>query len=203
MSKAVTTKVPRWLQGVWRRAGRAVDGQPPEEVSDVVWAQVGSYFADVRVPVAAMGNGSAVLCHLDGPQAFSGSLSCDGETVTWRHDLDTNGHPAGDDCALLERKGSAVIERGAGYLELWNRAERGPAAVLERLDRDGRPTARVITVADLTVAVWAGRRAGGATLRFDDGGWEIEAYVGTGAIPLPAIAEIRSGRVLPGWSKVV
>lgn len=199
----IVTNAPPWLQGVWRRAGRVIDGRPPEEVSDVVWAQVGSYFADVRVPVAAMGNGSPGLCHLDGPQAFSGSLSCNGETFTWRHDLDTNGHRASDDCALLERKGSGVIERGAGYLEFWKRAGRGPAAVLERLDRDGSPTARVITVADLSVAVWAGRRAGGATLRFDDGAWEVEAYVGSGAIPWLAITNIRLGRVPPGWSKVV
>ena len=203
MSKTLNSRAPQWLQGVWRRAGRAIDGQPPEEVSDVVWAQVGTYFADVRVPVPASGDGSAGLCYLDGPQAFSGSLVHNGDTVTWRHDLDTEGHRNGfNDSAVLERKGSTVIERGAGYLEFWKRAGRGPASVLERSDRTGIPTARILTVADLTVAVWSGRRAGGATLRFDDGGWEVEAYVGTGVIPWQAITDIRSGRVPPRWCRV-
>lgn len=188
---------------MWRRVGRALDGNTPREVSDVVWAQVGRYFADVRSPAPGAEGEEPELCALDGPQAFSGWLRCEGDLVTWCHDLDTKRLPPGyQDSASLERNGATVIERGPGYLELWMRARQGPALVLERADRTGVPTARILMVADLTVAVWRGRRAGGATLRFEDGGWEVESYVGSGAIPWPAITDAHAGRTPTGWSKV-
>ena len=188
---------------MWRRVGRALDGHTPREVSNVVWAQVGRYFADVRSPATAPEPDEQELCSLDGPQAFSGRVQFDRDKVIWCHDLDTRPLPRGyEDSASLERNGKTVIERGAGYLEVWKRAGGGPALALERADRTGTPTARILVVGDLTVAVWSGRRSGGATVRFDDGGWEVESYIGTGAIPWPAITGARAGRPPAGWSKV-
>jgi hypothetical protein len=196
-------RTPRWLQGVWRRVGRAFDGHAPEEVSDVVWAQVGRYFADVRRPAHRADGEDVQLCALDGPQAFSGRLSYSGDIATWRHDLDTTNQPRGfEESASLERKGSTVIERDPEYLELWRRVARGPALVIERADHKGAPAARIVMVAELAVAVWTGRGSGGATLRFDDGGWEVESYVGAGPIPWPAISDARGRRTPAGWSQV-
>ena len=165
-----------WLQGVWRREVRAVPGQPMSEVSTVVWAQVGTWFADVREPH----RDGEHLSYLDEAQAFSGVVRCNGGTVTWRHDLDTRPRPPGhEDSATVELQGEVLIERGADYEERWRRDDRpGP------------------------VAVWAGRRPGGATLHFVDDGWEIETCVGAGAIPWPAVLATRSGRVPTGWGEV-
>ena len=192
---------PRWLQGVWRRELRSVDGRPGSEVSRVVWAQVGEWFADVRQP---QGEG-AELTYLDEAQAFSGVIRCSAEAVvTWRHDLDTMPRaPGHEDSAEVHRDGEVLIERGPRYEERWCRdGQPGPVAVLERRSPRGAVVARLVSVGDVSVAVWAGRRPGGAALRFADGGWEVETFVGSGAIPWPAVLAARSGGVPDGWEQV-
>lgn len=192
---------PGWLNGLWRREGRAFGPDPLEEVSDVVWLQVGGYFADLRLPR----DGTAKkISRLDQAQAFTGSVSWDGLTVTWRHDIDTLGRPAGyQETAVVEPNGSTLLGRGPGYLERWRReTDVGPTAVIERRTASGSVSARVVSVAHMTVSVWGGTEPGGATLCFEAGGWDIEARVGAGSIPWAAVSAARTGRISTGWRKV-
>lgn len=196
----VDERAAGWLQGVWRRELRVVPGLPECEVSRVVWAQVGEWFADVREPHP----GGEHLSYLDEAQAFSGVVRCSEGTVTWRHDLDTRARmPGHEDSAEVELEGEVLIERGPDYEERWRREKQsGPVAVLERRTTSGILTGRVVTVGDVSVTVWVGRRPGGAALRFADGGWEVETCVGAGAIPWSAVLATRSGPVPPGWERV-
>jgi hypothetical protein len=193
---------PAWLEGAWRREGRAFGPGPLEEISRVLWLQAGGYFADLRVPTHPAGPN---LSHLDVAQAFSGSVRQEGSTLTWRHDLDTLRRPAGyEDTAEVEWRGSVLLERGPHHVEVWRR-EVDPAciaAVERRAAATSSVTARIVLVADLFVAVWGGRDPGGAVLRFEDGGWEIEAQVGEGPIPWAAVLAVRSGDLPAGWEKV-
>lgn len=188
------------LQGLWRREGRSVTGEPVGEVSSVVWAQVGPWFADVRQPRP----GAPRLTHLDEAQAFSGAVRCSGGTVTWTHDLDSlRRRPGHEDSALVEIDGDRMVERGSGYEEVWRRdGWMGPTAVLERRDAGGALVARLVTVGDVSVVAWSGRRAGGAVLACAGEGWEVESHVGAAAIPWAAVIAARSGRVPTGWTVV-
>lgn len=190
----------RWLQGVWRRDGRALAGRLMSEESQVVWAQAGDWFADVRQPH----RDAEHLSHLDEAQAFSGVVRWEAGIMTWRHDLDTKLRTGcREDSAVVEVDGEDLIERGPGYEERWRRDEQaGAAAVFERRTPGGKLAARLVSVGDLSVTVWSGRRPGGAALRFAGGGWEVEACVGTGAIPWPAVLATRSGRVPAGWDRI-
>ena len=170
----------------------------------MLWIQVGEYFADVRVPNEPA---SGPFSELDQPQAFSGCVSYRQRTVTWRHDLDTRGRPPGyEDCAEIRRRGPGkLLERGAGYLELWRRESEpgGPTAVLERRDtRTGSTTGRVVMCGDLLVSVWGGAEPGGAALRYEDEGWDVLALVGRESIPWAAVSMACAGRAAPGWHQV-
>ncbi len=191
---------PGCLQGVWRREGRSLAGRPMAEVSQVVWAQAGDWFVDVRQP---RGDGGP-LSHLDEAQAFGGVARWRDGTVTWNHDLDTMARPSGHgDRAEVELDGAVLIERGPGYEERWRLdGPPGQVSVLERRDPAGVLTARLVSVDDVYALVWAGRRPGGAALRFAEEGWEVEACVGRGAIPWPAVLAARAGQVPAGWWRV-
>jgi hypothetical protein len=189
-----------WLQGVWRRESRTLASQPLSEVSRVVWVQVGDWFADVRDPQS---NGEG-LSYLDEAQAFSGVVRWADGTVKWQHDLDTKLRtPGHEDSAVVERVGELLIERGPDYEERWRRDEQpGPVAVLERRTAGGSLTARLVSVGDVSVTVWAGRSSGGAAVRFAGDGWEVETCVGARAIPWSAVLATRSGRIPAGWKRV-
>ena len=188
------------LQGLWRRHGRSVGGGPRAEVSRVVWAQVGDWFADVRAPTS----GNEGVSWLDEAQAFSGVVRCTPTIVTWCHDLDTVRNRKGRlDTAVVEGDSDTLIERGSEYEELWKREDSGgPAAVLERRTPDGVLRGRLVTVGGVYVAVWAGRRPGGASVHVSGEGWEIETRIGSGAIPWAAVIETWSGRLPAGWERV-
>src|SRR5271170_4118356 len=107
--------VPGWLEGAWRRMGLSVVDQPFVERSDVLWLQVGPYFADLRVPYTPDDPGTT---DMDIAQAFSGWVSFEEPWATWHHDLDTLGRPADHaDTAVLEGHGEILFERGEGYVE--------------------------------------------------------------------------------------
>ena len=208
---------PWWLQGAWRRHGRRVGlpeaagaGPAPaaepdeaEEISDVLWIQAGVYFADVRVARRDAG----VLSELDRTQAFSGTVTYERPVVTWRHDLDTLGRPAGyEDRAEVEPQGpDGLCERAPGYLELWRREcdpDAGTAVLEKRNRRTGATAARVIRAGDLFACVWAGPEPGGAALRHEDGGWDVIALVGPESIPWPAVTAAATPLAPAGWHRV-
>jgi len=179
--------VPGWLEGAWVRASRSIGDGPPAECSDVVWLQVGRWFADLRLPRP----GRRARHPFDEAQAFSGRLAVlDGSgasaRVAWHHDLDSlagdGGHVGPPDEATVTDRDGVLIESGDGYVEWWERSEdrTGPArgVVLEHgTGPDDPEWARLVCVDGMAVAVWAGPRPGGAWTTAALG-WEPGRVVG-------------------------
>jgi hypothetical protein len=182
------------VQGAWRRHGMAVGDGAFREMSDVLWLQVGPYFADLRRPYDAGEGGRAlggnVLVNaLNSARAFSGTVEGAGDRITWHHDLDTMPVTSDHhDAAVVLRFADLLMEAGEGYVERWQSAcPRGTEGrVLERRSREsGVVDARMVQVGADAVAVWFAPASGGARLRCGrDGAWSIEARVG--AQPLSA-----------------
>jgi hypothetical protein len=170
---------PAWLEGAWRREGLALDGGPLVERSQVLWLQVGWFFADLRVPHTS---GDPEARDLDAAQAFSGVIDYQAPQLTWHHDLDTTERSAGHaDTATVELHDGVLRERGDGYLEEWRREE-GPvgAAVIQRdAAGTGAVGARIVRVGDRALAVWADPAPAGAAMERRSGGWSVNASVGS------------------------
>ncbi len=191
------------VQGAWRRDGRCVDGGPWEEVSDVLWLQVGPHFCDLRT--ARRGARSAH--RLDLPQAFGGRVAVADGVITFNHDLDTVCRdPAHPDVSTVHRIAEAMYERGPGFEERWvlSSGADDPRAVAEWNGTDGSATARIVRIGTVALAVWGGSAPGGA--RFTEGdGWAP----GPGPFPLdPALGVDRAIRALvddapfpEGWGR--
>ena len=179
--------MPAWLEGAWVRAQRSIGDAPPAECSDVVWLQVGPWFADLRLPRP----GRRARHPFDEAHAFSGRLAvrgADGPSarVAWLHDLDSlagaDGHDGPPDEATVTDRDDVLIESGDGYVEWWERPEDrtgpGEGVVLEHgYGPDDPSWARLVCADGMAVAVWSGVRPGGA---WTAGalGWEPARVVG-------------------------
>jgi hypothetical protein len=201
---------PDWLEGAWRREGLATDGGPLVERSDVLWLQVGWFFADLRAPRRA---GDPEAGHLDVAQAFSGRIDYQSPRVTWFHDLDTTARPAGHaDTATVACRDGVLLERGDGYLERWRRTVGGmPAMVIQReTPGTGATSARIVQVGDHALAVWDDPAAAGAAMERRGDRWSVNTTVGVE--PSPAVtsmmemvlreAEGRTRCLPDGWQVV-
>jgi hypothetical protein len=186
------------VQGAWRRGGRRLGDGPAEEVSDVLWLQVGRHFCDLRTALP----GRTVTEILDLPQAFAGAVGVSAGAITFQHDLDSLARdPAHPDVSTVHRVGEVMFERGPGFEERWVLASLpgDPVAAAELRDGDS-VLARAVRVGVVALAVWGGRTPGGAQYSARHG-WEPErasyrdradalgtdaavaALVGTGAFP--------------------
>jgi hypothetical protein len=156
------------VQGAWRRDGRCVDGGPCEEVSDVLWLQVGGHFCDLRTVLS----GSTVTHTLDLPQAFGGRVEVAQGTITFHHDLDSMCRdPAHPDVSTVYLTLEAMYERGPGFEERWvlSSGPNAPCGLAERKGADGNVLARIARVGDVALAVWGGPEPGGARYVERDG----------------------------------
>ncbi len=206
------TAIPDWLRGAWVRAGRSIANGPPGECSDVVWLQVGPWFADVRLPRPGRAAGHA----FDEAHAFSGLLEVltpgdDGTRVAWHHDLDSAVHSGDPDTAVVAVRDGMLVESGQGYVEWWARPDATvdhPPLVLDWRPVpvvDGGPVgARVVCTAGMAVTVWSGPTAGGAWCGAATD-WQPARVVG---VPPPGLDIARalgaglSGVPLPaGWHR--
>jgi hypothetical protein len=191
------------VQGAWRRDGRCVDGGPWEEVSDVLWLQVGSHFCDLRtaLPGAPSAHG------LDLPQAFGGRVEVADGVITFHHDLDTmRRNPAHPDVSTVHRIDEAMYERGPGFEERWvlSSGPIDPCAVAERKGADGSVLARIVRIGAVALAVWGGSAPGGA--RFTDrDGWVAErsSFPLDLALGLDRVARavVDDGPMPGGWAR--
>jgi hypothetical protein len=150
------------VQGAWRRECRRVDGGPWEEVSDVLWLQVGCHFCDVRTPIPP----SDPTHGLDLAQAFGGTVKVARGEIAFHHDLDTlRRDPAHPDLSTVHRVDDVMYERGPGFEERWVLTslpdDDGAVAELRPADAEGA-LARIVRVGALAVAVWGGATPGGA-----------------------------------------
>lgn len=196
--------LPAWVTGAWVRTARSIDDGPPDECSDVIWLQVGPWFADLRLPRP----GRDPAHPFDEAHAFSGRLEVvsqvgAGAEVAWHHDLDSlapgggndGGHDDDPDTAHVVVRDGVLIESGTGYVEWWDRPRNrpegsdgssAPGRVLEHGDGPGDPAfARLVCVDGMAVAVWAGPVPGGAWCS-EAGVWEPARVVG----PVPACLDI-------------
>jgi hypothetical protein len=92
--------VPEQFRYIWKRDGLAVDGAKASEEEQAYWAQSASLFADVRT-------GSTQ----DGPSAFAGRTTVDGNKIRWGHTIRA-GVPADDDAATFTFDGDTLVESG-------------------------------------------------------------------------------------------
>ena len=161
------------VQGAWRRDDRRVDDGPWEEVSDVLWLQVGRYFCDVRMALPR----SLPTHGLDVPQAFGGTVDVALGDIAFHHDLDSlRRDPAHPDVSTVHRADDVMYERGPGFEERWVLTslpdDDGAVAELRPAGQAG-PLARIVRVGALAVAVWSGMTPGGA--RYESRhGWSPE-----------------------------
>lgn len=149
------------IQGAWRRDGRRLDDGPWDEVSDVLWLQVGVRFCDLRTACA----GTAPSHGLDLAQAFSGTVEVAHGDITFHHDLDSLARdPAHPDVSTVHRVAEAMYERGPGFEERWVLASLpdDQGAVAELPAASGGVLARIVQVGAHALAVWGGRAPGGA-----------------------------------------
>lgn len=150
------------VQGAWRREGRRLDGGAWEEVSDVLWLQVGHAFCDLRTARP----GPTPSHALDVPQAFAGTVEVAHGDIAFHHDLDSSARdPAHPDVSTVHRIPDVLFERGPGFEERWVLvSRRGDETALAELWPPGRhaPLARIVRVGDVALAVWGGQSPGGA-----------------------------------------
>jgi hypothetical protein len=159
------------VQGAWRRDVRRFGDGPAEEVSDVLWLQVGRHFCDLRTALP----GRKVTETLDLPQAFAGVVDVSAGAITFHHDLDSLARdPAHPDVSTVHRVGEVVYERGPGFEERWvlTSLPGDPVAGAE-LWFGGAVLARIVRVGGVALAVWGGRIPGGAQYAARHG-WEPE-----------------------------
>jgi hypothetical protein len=189
------------VQGAWRRDGRRLRDGPAEEVSDVLWLQVGRHFCDLRTPLP----GGTVTEILDLPQAFAGTVEVCAGAITFQHDLDSLARdPAHPDVSTVHRVGEVMYERGPGFEERWvlSSLPGDPVAGAELWVGDS-VLARIVQVGGVALAVWGGRNPGGARYSVRHG-WEPEraSYrkradaLGTDAA---VAALVRAGALPAGW----
>ncbi len=149
------------IQGSWRRDGRRLDDGPWDEVTDVLWLQVGVHFCDLRTAFA----GTVPSHTLDLAQAFSGTVDVARGVIAFHHDLDSlRRDPAHPDVSTVDRVAEAMYERGPGFEERWVLASLpdDPCAVAELPAANGGVFARIVRVGELALTVWGGRIPGGA-----------------------------------------
>jgi len=192
--------VPDWLDGAWVRDGRSIADGPPMECSDVVWLQVGCWFADLRLPRP----GRPAVHAFDRAHAFSGLLEVAGPAVgnarvAWHHDLDSAGHGGNPDTAVLASRDGVLIESGDGYVEWWVRPEEvvdHRPLVLAWCPVPGGDgaRARVVCTAGMAVVVWSGGAGdGGGAWCAAATGWEPARVVGVPPSGLDVAAALGAG----------
>jgi hypothetical protein len=158
-----TTEWPAELadvQGAWRRDVRRLEDGPAEEVSDVLWLQMGRHFCDLRTALP----GRTVTEMLDLPQAFAGAVEVSAGAISFQHDLDSLARdPAHPDVSTVHRIGDVMYERGPGFEERWVLTSLlgDPVGGAELWD-DGSLLARIVRVGGVALAVWGGPSSGGA-----------------------------------------
>jgi hypothetical protein len=201
------------VTGPWIRTARSIKDGPPDECSDVVWLQVGPWFADLRLPRPGRAPGNV----FGRAHAFSGRLEIldaggPGARVAWHHDLDSldrDGSPAEPDSARVQVRDGCLIESGTDYVEWWDRPRHrvtGASADGRVFERGGGPdeppSARMVCVGGMAVAVWAGPVPGGAWCDVT-GGWEPARVVGVVPSDLDIATTLRAaaagGTSTGGW----
>ncbi|MDH6120152.1 hypothetical protein ABH930_004181 [Kitasatospora sp. GAS204A] len=129
------------LPGVWRRTlAREADGST-DRVTDAVWIQGPSIFADLRQPPGLPDLvGDAHPSELDRPlllalceqKAFAGTLSADDGAFGWLRRIDLHPPAALPDAGTLRWQDGVLVEEGVheDYLEHWEPVERGGTAAV-------------------------------------------------------------------------
>ena len=182
------------LQGHWRRAWLKAPGVIDHDTS-VHWMQVGTLYADIRIPAArpdtrgatALADlGDANLRSLLEAEGFAGEIVLDGDVCTWAREINWHGEPDGLDAGRLRLEAwSELVEEGvhANYSELWHRA--GESSVFARRFFCDDTLAFLVSVGDRFVfgsgprvppqpsaarkALAAGERSGDVARQFDHG----------------------------------
>lgn len=129
------------IQGHWVRDWiKAPDFE--DHTTRVHWMQVGTKFADIRIPLAGpdLSNAAALadltakqLWQLAQAEGFAGHVTLEGNDCTWHRDINWHGTPdALDVGALSFDPQGRLIEEGVHfqYTELWQQQEASEQSVL-------------------------------------------------------------------------
>lgn len=181
--------VPSALVGLWKRASLSVAGGPPFEDADVYWLQGGSYFVDLRIPIA-----------LGQEMSFAGKCDVDGESIRFRHDIDLLGLTTADEATIAWRDSDTLVERGAidmgtgpiAFEEVWERhsvAHAGARSWIAAQAADRPITGVAIRIETFFAIACDGRGTGGAyraaLYQCEDGRWSRLAKIDAGGQSWP------------------
>ncbi|MEM1149126.1 MAG: hypothetical protein AAGI03_01005 [Pseudomonadota bacterium] len=118
------------VQGHWARRWIKAPGFE-DHSTRVHWAQVGSLYADVRIPSDRPALGSATslaampsvaLVEFCKAEGFAGTTSLSGDSCTWHREVNFHGAPDGEDVGQISfDENGDMIEAGvlSDYTELW------------------------------------------------------------------------------------
>jgi hypothetical protein len=190
------------LQGHWRRAWLRAPGVEDHDTA-VHWLQVGSIYADIRIPARRPDVRGAralaelpdrTLLHLMRAEGFAGEIALEGDVCTWRREINWHGAPEGVDAGRLRfDDGGALLEDGvhAEYGESWDRIDGAPVHALRLTD--GTRLGVLVTVGERFVfglgradapasapvleALRQGRRGAGLERHFE-GGYAFGSWQG-------------------------
>lgn len=158
---AVTTKLPAWLSGTWKREWIRRDGVTTNTMM-VRYLQTPLWFGDVRIPTDRPRITASSLAELDDAQlaglakqrGFFGYTTLAGDVSTWHHEIDYQPPPSDGslDTARIERLGnSSMLEQGldGSFVEHWWNLGSGDGQFLTvRVMRAGRLDRMLLVAGD-------------------------------------------------------
>jgi hypothetical protein len=159
--------------GPWTRQSVSLAGGPFFEAQWVYWLQVGTTYADMRVPFV---DSAPTSC-------FAGHSDWDGDRFRWTHELDLAPSPVTDaDIGDLFWDGDYLVERGLlgqlGYEERWIRLPDGEG----QSEAVMGPGSCRVQVGGHAITIIDTRTTGGSFnawyQRRTPGGWQVHAVIG-------------------------
>lgn len=137
----MTTPVPEWLRGLWRRRSIEYPDGRRDATTIVYWLQTESAFADIRIPIDRPdlrtrtgfdALGEADFPALAGQAGFAGWTELDGDLCRWQRVIDYQPPTGVPDEGRLRQQDGVLIEEGVHepYVEVWEpigRAHGSPA----------------------------------------------------------------------------
>lgn len=157
----MTTKLPAWLSGTWKREWIRRDGVTTNTMI-VRYLQTPLWFGDVRIPTDRPRITAGSLAELDDAQlgslakqrGFFGYTTLAGDVSTWHHEIDYQPKPTDGslDTARIERLGnSSMLEQGldGSFVEHWWNLASGDGQFLTvRVMRAGRLDRMLLVAGD-------------------------------------------------------
>jgi len=155
----MTTQLPAWLPGTWKREWIRHEGVTTNTLI-VRYLQTPSWFGDVRIPTDRPQITARSLAELTDPElaslakqrGFFGYTTASGDVSTWHHEIDYQPSDGSPDTSRIERHGTTgMLENGidGSFTELWGSLATGDGKFLTvRVMRGARLDRMLVVVGD-------------------------------------------------------